>query len=179
MSLKYRGISLFHCNFCRVLWSKPIPLAWYFNGQWERKYGSRWSEELCNEWITDDRYLKNFASEVPQCPCALEHALADKGRFIPDFDCDKDANPSCFYHKGAVHCVRSGAPRSAEISVKMLFVSTLPIYFNVCDQNRTYTEVSLVIQDKTVFSFIMCVLFNKLAYHISEPVLCSERWWYL
>jgi hypothetical protein len=44
----------------------------------------------------------------------LEHALADKGRFLPDFDCDKDANPSCFYHKGAVHCVRSGAPRLAE-----------------------------------------------------------------
>lgn len=93
-----------------VLWSKPIPLAWYFNGQWERKYGSRWSEQLCNEWITDDRYLKNFAAEVPQCPCSLEHALADKGRFLPDFDCDKDANPSCQYHKGAVHCVRSGAP---------------------------------------------------------------------
>lgn len=93
-----------------VLWSKPIPLAWYFNGQWERKYGSRWSEELCNDWITDDRYLKNFAAEVSQCPCTLEHALADKGRFLPDFDCDKDANPSCFYHKGAVHCVRSGAP---------------------------------------------------------------------
>ncbi|XP_069696205.1 protein mesh isoform X2 [Periplaneta americana] len=93
-----------------VLWSKPIPLGWYFNAQWERKYGSRWSEEMCNEWITDDRYLKNFAAEVPQCPCTLEHALADKGRFLPDFDCDKDANPSCFYHKGAVHCVRTGAP---------------------------------------------------------------------
>jgi hypothetical protein len=101
----------FTSNSYRVLWSKPIPLAWYFNGQWERKYGSRWSEELCNEWITDDRYLKNFAAEVPQCPCTLEHALADKGRFLPDFDCDKDANPACFYHKGAVHCVRSGAPR--------------------------------------------------------------------
>ncbi|PSN45001.1 hypothetical protein C0J52_11633 [Blattella germanica] len=94
-----------------VLWSKPIPLAWYFSPQWERKWGSRWSEELCNEWITDDRYLKNFAAEVPQCPCTLEHALMDKGRFLPDFDCDKDANPNCFYHKGAVHCVRSGAPR--------------------------------------------------------------------
>lgn len=107
----YKCSLLFCLNSYRVLWSKPIPLAWYFNGQWERKYGSRWSEELCNEWITDDRYLKNFAAEVPQCPCTLEHALADKGRFLPDFDCDKDANPNCFYHKGAVHCVRSGAPR--------------------------------------------------------------------
>lgn len=107
----YKCSSLFCLNTCRVLWSKPIPLAWYFNYQWERKYGSRWSEEMCNEWITDDRYLKNFAAEVPQCPCMLEHALSDKGRFLPDFDCDKDANPNCYYHKGAVHCVRSGAPR--------------------------------------------------------------------
>ncbi|KAJ9599570.1 hypothetical protein L9F63_009968, partial [Diploptera punctata] len=94
-----------------VLWSKPIPLAWYFRPQWERQFGSRWAERMCNQWITDDRYLKNFAAEVPQCPCTLEHALNDKGRFLPDFDCDKDANPNCFYHYGAVHCVRSGAPR--------------------------------------------------------------------
>jgi len=93
-----------------VLWSKPIPLAWYFNAQWERRHGSRWSEQMCNEWITDDRFLKNFAAEVPQCPCTLEHALSDKGRFLPDFDCDKDANPTCLYHWGAVHCVRSGVP---------------------------------------------------------------------
>jgi len=93
-----------------VLWSKPIPLAWYFNAQWERRHGSRWSEVLCNDWITDDRYLRNFAAEIPQCPCTLQHALSDKGRFLPDFDCDKDANPSCFYHWGAVHCVRSGVP---------------------------------------------------------------------
>ncbi|CAH0391044.1 unnamed protein product [Bemisia tabaci] len=93
-----------------VLWSKPIPLAWYFSGQWERMYGQRWAERMCDEWLKNDRYLKNFAAEVAQCPCTLEHALADKGRFLPDFDCDKDANPDCRYNKGAVHCVRTGAP---------------------------------------------------------------------
>lgn len=69
-------------------------------------------------------HLRNFSSricfishvflnfvQVAQCPCTLEHALADKGRFLPDFDCDKDANPDCRYNKGAVHCVRTGAPR--------------------------------------------------------------------
>jgi hypothetical protein len=116
---------MFCLNICRVLWSKPIPLAWYFNGQWERKYGSQWSREMCNEWITDDRYLKNFAAEIPQCPCTLAHALADKGRFLHDYDCDKDSNPSCFYHRGAVHCVRSGAPRWEGSPNCQLFVNNL------------------------------------------------------
>ncbi|KAJ8667861.1 hypothetical protein QAD02_009524 [Eretmocerus hayati] len=93
-----------------VLWSKPIPLGWYFGPQWERLYGSKWPQRLCDEWIMHDRYLKNFASEVSLCPCKLEHALNDKGRFKPDYHCDKDSNLDCFYNKGATHCVTTGAP---------------------------------------------------------------------
>lgn len=93
-----------------VIWSKPIPLGWYFGPQWEFTYGKRWPHYLCDNWLKHDRYLKNFANELPQCPCTLKHALNDKGRFLPDFECDKDANPKCMYHKGALHCVRSGAP---------------------------------------------------------------------
>lgn len=95
---------------CRVLWSKPVPLAWYFAPQWERWHGSSWPERLCDNWIKNDRYLKNFAAEIFQCPCTLEHALVDRGRFLPDADCDRDANPQCLYNKGAVHCVTTGAP---------------------------------------------------------------------
>uniref|UniRef100_A0A8D9EU45 Protein mesh n=1 Tax=Cacopsylla melanoneura TaxID=428564 RepID=A0A8D9EU45_9HEMI len=94
-----------------VLWSKPIPLGWYFAPQWQRQFdSSKWEEYLCDDWIKNDRYLKNFASDISQCPCTLEQALADKGRFLPDFDCDLDLNPNCFYNKGARHCVRTGAP---------------------------------------------------------------------
>lgn len=93
-----------------VLWSRPIPLGWYFGPQWERKYGSKWPAALCDKWLMYDRYLKNFASEIPVCPCKLDHALLDKGRYLPDPSCDKDINPECYYHKGAVHCVKSGAP---------------------------------------------------------------------
>ncbi|XP_033217639.1 protein mesh isoform X2 [Belonocnema kinseyi] len=93
-----------------VLWSKPIPLGWYFGPQWERIHGNKWPQRLCDKWIMHDRYLKNFAAEVSLCPCTLEHALNDKGRFLPDFDCDKDSNPDCYYNKGAVHCVKTGVP---------------------------------------------------------------------
>lgn len=97
--------------FHRILWSRPIPLGWYFAPQWERLHGQRWPQTMCNNWLRTDRFLKNFASQVWVCPCTLEHALLDKGRYMPDLACDKDTNPTCRYHWGGVHCVRSGAPR--------------------------------------------------------------------
>ncbi|XP_076767109.1 sushi domain containing 2 mesh isoform X1 [Xylocopa sonorina] len=93
-----------------VLWSRPIPLGWYFGPQWERLYGSKWPQRLCDNWIMNDRYLKNFAAEISLCPCTLKHALTDKGRFLPDYDCDKDGNLDCMYNQHAHHCVRTGAP---------------------------------------------------------------------
>lgn len=102
--------SHFYCCYKRILWSKPVPLGWYFAPQWERWYGSSWPEKLCDNWIKNDRYLKNFAAEIFQCPCTLDHALVDRGRFLPDADCDRDANPQCLYNRGAVHCVTTGAP---------------------------------------------------------------------
>ncbi|CAH0591404.1 unnamed protein product [Chrysodeixis includens] len=101
----FKGVSI-----SPVLWSRPIPLGWYFAPQWERLHGQRWPNALCNNWLRTDRFLKNFASQVWVCPCTLEHALLDKGRFMPDVACDKDTNPTCRYHWGSVHCVRSGGP---------------------------------------------------------------------
>ncbi|KAG8266731.1 hypothetical protein J6590_065765 [Homalodisca vitripennis] len=93
-----------------VLWSRPIPLGWYFAPQWSNQYGKNWPSAMCDKWLMDDRYLKNFASEISQCPCTLNQALVDKGRFMPDFDCDIDRNPKCLYNKGAIHCVKTGSP---------------------------------------------------------------------
>ncbi|XP_045479258.1 protein mesh isoform X3 [Harmonia axyridis] len=93
-----------------LIWSRPIPLAWYFGPQWQRVYGDDWATVLCDNWIKDDRYLSNFAHELPQCPCTLQQALVDKGRYMPDFDCDRDSNPLCYYQENAIHCVRSGLP---------------------------------------------------------------------
>lgn len=93
------------------MWSRPIPLGWYFQPQWLSQYGTNWASAMCDNWLMDDRYLKNFASDVAQCPCTLSQALIDKGRFMPDFDCDIDRNPQCPYNKGAVHCVMTGSPR--------------------------------------------------------------------
>ena len=51
------------------------------------------------------------ASILFQCPCLLRQAIVDRGRYAPDFECDKDGNTDCFYNKGAQHCVRTGMPK--------------------------------------------------------------------
>lgn len=93
-----------------AVWSRPIPLAWYFRFQWERLFGTGWPSAMCDRWIENDRNLRNFAYEVERCPCLIDQAVADKGRFLPDFNCDKDGNTECDYHFGAIHCVRTALP---------------------------------------------------------------------
>ncbi|XP_068250957.1 protein mesh isoform X1 [Palaemon carinicauda] len=93
-----------------IVWSRPIPLAWYFHYQWANLYGSNWQQAMCDRWIENDRNLRNFAYEVERCPCLLKQAVADKGRFLPDFSCDMDGNTECDYHFGAIHCVRTALP---------------------------------------------------------------------
>ena len=38
--------------------------------------------------------------------------MFDKGRYMPDFECDRDYNPTCLHHTGAIHCVRTGQPNN-------------------------------------------------------------------
>lgn len=92
-----------------VIWSRPIPLAWFFGPQWE-KINKKWPEDFCNKWLMKEDRLKKFTDKLFKCPCTLEQAIYDKGRFLPDNECDKDFNPGCMYNKGAVHCVRSARP---------------------------------------------------------------------
>ena len=93
-----------------AIWSRPIPLGWYFGEQWKRFDGPNWVEQKCDKWIAQDRLLKNFANELPMCPCLLRQAIVDRGRYAPDFECDQDGNTQCFYHQGAQHCVTTGLP---------------------------------------------------------------------
>ena len=34
-----------------MIWSRPIPLAWYFNEQWRRFLGDNWVEQQCDQFI--------------------------------------------------------------------------------------------------------------------------------
>ena len=48
-----------------AIWSRPIPLGWYFGDQWRRYEGPNWVQDKCDKWIAQDRLLKNFANELP------------------------------------------------------------------------------------------------------------------
>ncbi|CAL8070989.1 unnamed protein product [Orchesella dallaii] len=94
-----------------ILWSRPIPLAWYLRPSWEKMYGQSWAENICENWISRDRLLNNFTSELPICPSMLKQAIADKGRFLPDQNCDMDSKVwNCYFQEYAKHCVRTAMP---------------------------------------------------------------------
>jgi PREDICTED: similar to AGAP000550-PA len=95
-----------------VLWSSPMPLAWYFRKQWEREYGlkGKWKTHLCNEWFEKEQYGDRFATTVFRCPCTREQALLDRGRFSPDLECNIQDQKCFTFHRGAKHCIRTGRP---------------------------------------------------------------------
>ena len=34
-----------------MIWSRPVPLGWYFNEQWKRFLGNNWIEQQCDTFI--------------------------------------------------------------------------------------------------------------------------------
>ncbi|XP_055339847.1 protein mesh-like [Paramacrobiotus metropolitanus] len=87
------------------LWSETIPLAWYFRKQWRNTIGDDYAGQFCRDWYYGDRVLPQFIGYLEPCPCTLAQAQADKGRFLPDFECDYDGRSTCNLHKEAIHCV--------------------------------------------------------------------------
>uniref|UniRef100_A0AC35TMA4 AMOP domain-containing protein n=1 Tax=Rhabditophanes sp. KR3021 TaxID=114890 RepID=A0AC35TMA4_9BILA len=93
-----------------VFWSKMTPFGWYFKDIWEYEYGKDWALELCKDWFDYDGRRVNYAMDLEPmmpCPCTLDQALLDIGRFMPLIGCDRDGDASCSYHKGSQHCVMS------------------------------------------------------------------------
>ncbi|XP_035228405.1 protein mesh-like [Stegodyphus dumicola] len=93
-----------------VLWSGPLPLAWYFRHQWHRKYGKNWKKEICEDWYFREKYSDRFAITLFRCPCTVAQAKLDRGRFAPDLQCNEIDRKCETFHKSAYHCVRSGRP---------------------------------------------------------------------
>lgn len=52
--------------------------------------------------------------DLERCPCTINFATSDIGRFIPDPECnmDRDQNDpnNCLLHRGASHCVITSKP---------------------------------------------------------------------
>ncbi|XP_070554202.1 uncharacterized protein [Ptychodera flava] len=78
------------------LWSDVHDLKWIFDAglhQW------------CKDWRSRDREWTNDAAP---CPCTLQQARADIGRYSPHPQCK--IGSTCHYKPDAVHCVRVNTP---------------------------------------------------------------------
>ncbi|KAF7495260.1 Protein mesh [Sarcoptes scabiei] len=95
-----------------IIWSRAMPLAWYFRKQWEKEYGDngKWKSYLCNKWFERESFSDYFATTVFRCPCTKTQALLDRGRFSPDLQCNEIDKKCDTFHRGALHCVKTGRP---------------------------------------------------------------------
>ncbi|KAM9330911.1 sushi domain-containing protein 2 [Gastrophryne carolinensis] len=91
----------------QAIWSPVHALAWHLPQNF-RDDPAGWATSKCVAWRTAEKnMLPNFLNETADCPCTLEQARADTGRYHTDYGCNIEKGSVCTYHKGAVHCVRS------------------------------------------------------------------------
>ncbi|BFZ14978.1 hypothetical protein BsWGS_18017 [Bradybaena similaris] len=87
----------------------PVPLGWYINQELSNRRGSDWSNQKCREWHETDSKDTTWIKDLPPCPCTLQQALADFGRWQADPGCNLFTGSQCTFHQGSKHCVRSVA----------------------------------------------------------------------
>lgn len=93
-----------------VIWSRPMPLSWYFRPQWIRNIGYNYKDHFCNEWYERESFADRFAATVWRCPCTLQQVHIDRGRFSPDLQCNIIDRRCDTFHRDALHCVNTGRP---------------------------------------------------------------------
>ncbi|XP_076446863.1 sushi domain-containing protein 2-like isoform X2 [Babylonia areolata] len=98
-STKYQSITL-----------GPVTLGWYVRRAMEARHGEEWPASRCHAWSDRDQRSGDWQRHLLPCPCTLEQALADWGRWQPDMGCNMFTGSVCTYHVGARHCVRSVHP---------------------------------------------------------------------
>lgn len=93
-----------------IIWSRPMPLAWYFRPQWIRQIGYDYKDYFCRNWYEREVSADRFAATVWRCPCTLQQVNIDRGRFSPDLQCNIIDRRCDTFHKEALHCVNTGRP---------------------------------------------------------------------
>lgn len=93
-----------------VIWSRPMPLSWYFKPQWIRNIGYDYKDYFCSSWYEREQFADRFAATVWRCPCTLQQVNIDRGRFSPDLQCNIIDRRCDTFHREALHCVNTGRP---------------------------------------------------------------------
>lgn len=93
-----------------VIWSRPMPLSWYFRPQWLRNIGHDYKNYFCANWFDRESFADRFAATVWRCPCTYQQAKIDRGRFSPDLQCNIIDRRCDTFHREALHCINTGRP---------------------------------------------------------------------
>lgn len=93
-----------------AIWSRPMPLSWYFRPQWLQKIGVNYKDQFCADWYERESFADRFAATVWRCPCTLQQVHIDRGRFSPDLQCNIIDRRCDTFHRDALHCVNTGRP---------------------------------------------------------------------
>ena len=93
-----------------IIWSRPMPLAWYFRPQWIRNLGYNYKDHFCAAWFDRESFADRFAATVWRCPCTYQQAKIDRGRFSPDLQCNVIDRRCDTFHREALHCINTGRP---------------------------------------------------------------------
>lgn len=76
----------------------------------EIEFGSKWDQKFCRKWFDRESELDYFATTVFRCPCKINIADLDRGRFAPDLQCNVIDKKCHILHHGSQHCVRTARP---------------------------------------------------------------------
>ncbi|XP_022320895.2 sushi domain-containing protein 2-like isoform X1 [Crassostrea virginica] len=100
----------------RVLFSGVVPMGWIVNNKMLGAYGGNWPHSKCLTWYYEDKRDMRWLKHLEYCPCNLQQALSDFGRWQTDVGCNlySDNPHKCRFHLGAVHCVRAVQPSSPD-----------------------------------------------------------------
>ncbi|XP_033127113.1 sushi domain-containing protein 2-like [Anneissia japonica] len=93
-------------SFATSIWSDPFDLS-IFTDLNVPKWCSAWR----NVESFNSVQLASSDGEL-RCPCNLQSALIDRGRFSPSPRCSNTVHESCVDEVNIVHCVRSSTPSS-------------------------------------------------------------------
>nr|XP_054760319.1 sushi domain-containing protein 2-like [Lytechinus pictus] len=100
----------------RVLWSDVHPLSYLLEDSYQDDT-VQWALDKCNEWVTSDDAKGIVLNNRTTCPCTLDQAEEDVGRFITDVSCHPDGGVSnCARHQGAIHCFFAAYPSPGTMS---------------------------------------------------------------
>lgn len=94
-------------NSSLFLTSKILPLGWFVNDKLQHTLGRDWPNQKCDEMKNDAKHLPNWLTHLSECPCTLDQAIADFGRWVPAAGCNIFSDSTCNFHESAVHCIRS------------------------------------------------------------------------